>query len=319
MRDLYIFGNGFDLAHKLKTRYWDFRCFLEENHGDFLSEFEKMYNIFPLDDTEPWYTEEAQKRWDQRVMNELWSQFEYKIGHPDIQSMLDFSQCILEDLYSEGLNYGIDDTMTYYWKKQYGFISKFSQYLKEWVSGIDLSDTAPIHSRLLNNHSDLFLNFNYTPTLQTVYHIENENVLHIHGGVKPYCDVTPIMGHGNTEDIQANREKEKEYYGLDDGVSTIYHAVSNYLTSILKNTDNIILQNRAFFENISDVEKIIVYGFSFAGVDLPYIDKILRSVSENAVLEIYYHSADDKDRFETALQQLGIQTSKYSLNPTSAF
>lgn len=33
--------------------------------------FEKMYNIEPLDDTEPWYTAEAQKRWEESVLKDL--------------------------------------------------------------------------------------------------------------------------------------------------------------------------------------------------------------------------------------------------------
>ena len=28
MNKLYIIGNGFDIAHNLKTRYSDFRCYL---------------------------------------------------------------------------------------------------------------------------------------------------------------------------------------------------------------------------------------------------------------------------------------------------
>ena len=123
LSNLYVLGNGFDLAHGLKTRYWDFRTFLDKNHSEFLTEFEKMYNIFPLDDSEPWYTEEGQMRWEQNVDKALWSKFEYDIGNPDIQAMLDFSQSVLEDLKSGGIDYGLDDTMNYYWKDQYGFIS----------------------------------------------------------------------------------------------------------------------------------------------------------------------------------------------------
>ena len=171
MSNLYVLGNGFDLAHGLKTRYWDFRTFLDKNHSEFLTEFEKMYDIFPLDDTEPYYTEEAQRRWEQNVDKELWSKFEYDIGNPDIQDMLDFSQSVLEELKSEGIDYGLDDTMNYYWKNQYGFINAFPKYLSEWVTEIDLSKTKPIFNRLINNN-DFFLNFNYTSTLQSIYELQ---------------------------------------------------------------------------------------------------------------------------------------------------
>ena len=61
MKTLFLFGNGFDLAHGINTNYASFRNFLLEKHEDFLSVFEKMYDIEPLDDTEPWYSINAQK------------------------------------------------------------------------------------------------------------------------------------------------------------------------------------------------------------------------------------------------------------------
>lgn len=36
-----------------------------------------------MDDTEPWYTKEAQKRWDKSVNKVLWSSFEENMGHPN--------------------------------------------------------------------------------------------------------------------------------------------------------------------------------------------------------------------------------------------
>ena len=47
MNRMLIVGNGFDLEHGLKTTYWDFREYLEENYLDFLITFEKMYNFYP--------------------------------------------------------------------------------------------------------------------------------------------------------------------------------------------------------------------------------------------------------------------------------
>ena len=46
---LYILGNGFDLAHKLPTAYWDFRTYLKSAHPEFLEAFEEHYDIYLLD------------------------------------------------------------------------------------------------------------------------------------------------------------------------------------------------------------------------------------------------------------------------------
>ena len=40
-----IVGNGFDLEHGLKTTYWDFREYLEENYLDFLKDMKKSILI----------------------------------------------------------------------------------------------------------------------------------------------------------------------------------------------------------------------------------------------------------------------------------
>lgn len=43
----YIIGNGFDIAHKLPTQYWDFRTYLERRDCDSLHAFEQHYSIYP--------------------------------------------------------------------------------------------------------------------------------------------------------------------------------------------------------------------------------------------------------------------------------
>ena len=98
MNTLYVIGNGFDKAHEIHTDYWDFRMYLEKNHPEFLQEFERMYNIMPLDDSEPYYTLAAQKKWEESVDKEFWSILEGQIGYPNIAGMEDFSSCVLNDL-----------------------------------------------------------------------------------------------------------------------------------------------------------------------------------------------------------------------------
>ena len=140
---LYIIGNGFDIAHGLETWYWEFRKFLENTHPEFLLLFEKIYNIEPLDDSEPWYTEEMQKRWNKSVDHVLWSTFEEKMGTPNIQSMLDLSESIISGMDSEMIECGIKDTMDVFWREEYGYIKKLQKYVKEWVEEIDLSEIKP--------------------------------------------------------------------------------------------------------------------------------------------------------------------------------
>ena len=67
---LYILGNGFDLAHKLPTAYWDFRTYLKSAHPEFLEAFEKHYDIYPS------MSDEAKKEY-------LWNRFESNLANID--------------------------------------------------------------------------------------------------------------------------------------------------------------------------------------------------------------------------------------------
>ncbi|MCF0176019.1 MAG: hypothetical protein HUJ94_04205, partial [Bacteroidales bacterium] len=124
-----MLGNGFDIAHGIHTSYAEFRKFLEVNHEDFLARFEAIYNILPLDDTEPWYSEEAQKKWEERVISSLWRSFEEDIGHPNESEMYDWADSLADTM----PDIGIIDTMDAYWKNEYGFSEKLQEYVLEWL------------------------------------------------------------------------------------------------------------------------------------------------------------------------------------------
>ena len=147
-------------------------------HESFLVRFEDMYHIQPLDDTEPWYNQEAQERWNKRIEKDLWEKFEAAIGHPDVDGMYDFAVSLTDGMPSEG----VADTLDQYWHEEYGFASKFQKYVLEWLlNTVDTSKSTCKKQELVNANSDYYINFNYTDTLERVYGIKN--VLHIHGGV----------------------------------------------------------------------------------------------------------------------------------------
>ena len=65
---LFVIGNGFDKAHKLKTDYTDFRNYLEDVDPEFLINLEYMYGIYPETDSSYY-----------RKM--LWSEFEKNLSN----------------------------------------------------------------------------------------------------------------------------------------------------------------------------------------------------------------------------------------------
>lgn len=286
MNRMLIVGNGFDLEHGLKTTYWDFREYLEENHLDFLIAFEKMYNFYPIDFGDPYVGKDAQRKREETVYNMLWEKFEELMGNPDIGSMINASECILDDLNLDGGNIGIEDTMDDYWENEYGFIQQFPDYVKEWIEQISTDNVKARKKSLINDNECICLNFNYTDTLENVYHIED--VFHIHGSVCENSWVDPIMGHCTRKGIEEHKEaayKAGEYF--DEGEESIHKAIARFLEPINKDTDEIIKNNQSFFAQLSEIDSITIVGWSAGSVDIPYLKKVSESVKSEAIWHVY--------------------------------
>ena len=302
---LYVIGNGFDIAHGIPTTYWSFRAYLERTDSELLEAFEKLYDIEPLDDTEPWYSEAAQERWNKSVNNELWSIFEEAMGHPNISSMEDFSSNILDELELETGNIEIRDTMDAYWRNEFGFISELQSLVTNWISQISLLEIVPKKKELIGNNCDYFFTFNYTNTLEDVYDIEN--VLHIHGGIGENADYEPIMGHCNKSEIDKHKklsyEADDEY---DEGGASINIAISNYLDAIYKDTASIISFHKQYFSLLHSVNHVIIIGWSAGDVDIPYLRKIKDSINCSARWTAYFYDEVALDSIKTAFNEIGI-------------
>ena len=301
MSKLYIFGNGFDIAHGIKTPYSSFREYLKNNHEGFLTTFESMYNIQPLDDTEPWYTEEAQKRWDARVQKDLWNCFEEEMGKPNVDEMYDMALSLVDTM----PEVGVIDTLNVYWKEQYGFSEKIQKYVLEWLEQLDMSKASCKKDALVNANSDLFMNFNYTDTLERIYGIKD--VFHPHGGIPSCCETSPIMGHGNLYLINQYRNKAKEAQEESiEWCESICNAIANYCQSLYKDTDKIISANSRFFGAIEYVDEIICLGVSFGDVDIPYLERIRDTARADTKWYIYYYGDESKKRLKDVFGILGI-------------
>lgn len=217
----------------------------------------------------------------------MWSEFERAMGKPNTTEMIEQSEVVTEGMPS----INIRDHMDVYWKEQFGFISKLQDYVREWIESIDTRDVRCKKKSLVGS-DDYFLNFNYTDVLEKVYRIEN--VLHIHGGVSSVCDIPPVMGHCNKQDIVQHRkwakEADEEY---SEAEASILDAVADYLETIYKDTKEHILLNHQFFDKLSNVKRIIVFGWSGGDVDIPYLKEIIQNVNDDAKWTVYWY--DEKD------------------------
>lgn len=293
-------GNGFDVAHGLNTNYWSLRKYIEEKDAYFLRAFETLYDIQPLDDTEPWYTEEAQERWNKSVNYNLWSEFEKAMGNPNTAEMLDQSQSVTEGMPSYGIRYHMD----LYWKEEFKFTNNLQAYVKEWIESVDTSYVQCKKKEMVDS-DDYFLNFNYTDVLEKVYNAKN--VIHIHGGVDSVCDIPPIMGHCNKKDIERHRKWMKEADDeFEEAEASIQDAVANYLETIYKDCRKQIMSNFDFFKRIKNINQVIVIGWSAGNADFPYLEEIIKHIRKDTKWTVYWYDNKAYTSLKSAFKRVEI-------------
>lgn len=285
--DLFIIGNGFDLGHGLHTRYWNFRCYLEEHRGDFLRDFEEKYYL-----------------WGKGLQTYLWNDLEFNLANIDdyvlIEQMLQST-----DLGLESGNIGIEDNLNNYFGDKFKYIEELTIYLKEWIEVVNQElDGINRRTSLINeSHQDIFINFNYTTTLEVIYNISRWNVLHIHGVVD--SDDELVLGHSNSSRIDYFNEKYKDYQNrFDEQRAPIYNVLSDYCSKTYKDVNNYI--DKLFSLNFDAVERVIIIGHSLGDVDLPYFKEVKERVNENTEWHVYYYDENDIEIFRDKLTQIGI-------------
>lgn len=301
MKDLYVIGNGFDIHHRIPSSYKYFRTWLEDNDPDMLSRMDEVLGLC----TDEWWNEletnlgevSAVRFFTENVASE---------NEPDIMS---------EDFRSGELHnarYEIEDRLG-------GLIADLKAEFQLWASQLPPGDDGEVV--LVNGKEAFFLTFNYSLTLEKLYGIRPEIILHIHGSALDKDSI--VVGHGRSysvirdelddplpeppDDVPAE-EYEKWFQEVaaanadDYSTQQAKDAAASALYNIHKDVAGIIAHNTAFFQSLKDVERIHIYGLSFADTDLPYLDAIFGSVNlSNVDVEISWFSDKDKNRIEDFL------------------
>ena len=172
------------------------------------------------------------------------------------------------------------------------------------------------------NEDSIFFTFNYTKTLEDIYEIDAKRIYHIHGVIDDKDSME--VGHGLGEEelnnmligqeprigevwnnrlnrmvrLQIVKPKHKELAALSSIES---------LVTLKKDVEGCIKKNQVFFNEILDVERIYVYGFSFSYIDIPYLEKIIRRTKPETHWVISWYSQDDKRRIMDFVIRYDIQ------------
>ncbi|HEL1675113.1 TPA: AbiH family protein [Streptococcus suis] len=253
---LFIIGNGFDLAHGLPTRFDpDFKEIAEKNEPD--SSFWDLY---------------------QSEVADIWSDFENLLAKPNFNTLSDIFSAYYPDYYSDRES-DRDGIIL-----QADMSGNLQNSLDEFACQAEdaLWDIEPKREFIeMFGEDDLFINFNYTHTLERVYGIEKERVLHVHGEVGAN---NLILGYPegtySPESIEIDvlqkgrgpyREVKLEDYldSIEDYyISTAYHHLVDKIEGFQK-VPNISAVNS--FLDTRKIHEVIVYGHSCA-IDFPYFD-----------------------------------------------
>lgn len=315
-KTLYIIGNGFDLHHDLDTKYQSFGMFLKEKHSQIYDNLIEYYILPTLDPDD-----------DDSYYDPLWSDFENALANLDFESILDDNTDSLPDIASDDFR---DRDLHTYQQVMEQFVDDFTENLykvfKEFILNVKFPDD--ISDKKLKVKTDaIFLNFNYTNTLEKYYDIKGSQILYIHN--RAISGEILILGHGTdpndfipkapTPPEGLSKEELYEWeqrivedydYSYDSGKEELL----TYFKKSHKSTKEIINSNYNFFSKLSGIENIFVIGHSLSNVDKSYFVKIVDSINnQNANWTVsYYNPKDIKDR-KQKLIEFGLKEHQVNL------
>ncbi|HAT2712228.1 TPA: hypothetical protein I8303_000924 [Aeromonas hydrophila] len=281
MKTLYIIGNGFDLWHDLPTSYNDFYGFAK----DFLDEIEEYYS-FDLCEHQPWHD------------------FENALGKFDADNFFSIHNEVnvnSEDFRPRDI-YGLEDELTEQTKNH---VSTIEETFIDWVNSIDVTNAV---QKMTFNTNSVFITFNYTSTLQSIYNIEDELVFHIHGSVSRHSEL--IFGHGENITEPSEFDEDGEYSGH---MFSEAESIATYpLYALRKPVEAVLDKNEGYFSSLNDINEVVIIGHSLNNVDLPYFHRIKNHVGD-VMWKVYCYEASDKEKYIQSLLKCGVIRDKIEI------
>lgn len=268
---LYIIGNGFDLAHDMKTRYSDFKNYCERRPSLY-QEFQKFYGDILNREGINW-----------------WYQFEKNLGVLDYEHILRSEKAVLAP---------------------FNLLSFLTNHIRipfaSWLNQVPL---ATIRKFALETETRYFT-FNYTDLLEQLYRIPASNIFHVHGRLNNPADFDNlIVGHNYSErELYVDfLHRYPNRIGMDlDLVEKLYSTAAEGG----KKVERIIDLNIEYFDSLSSVDSIVCIGFSFNDFDMPYLKRIFESNKNQTGLhwQVYYYQRDDDLRIREQLSSIGVDS-----------
>jgi hypothetical protein len=281
---LYVIGNGFDLHHGIRSAFRDFGRFLEASDS---SRYTLLEDYFAVNDG-------------------FWSDFEARLADFDADTLIEHSSDLLvpygarewSDSHHHDYQFEIERVVE-------GLSTGLKSAFAKWIRQLEIPDPTTIRSKLVRlDTTATFLNFNYTPSLTTLYGVGPSQVLHIHGSAtNPDGDL--ILGHGWNPGERGSSNDSLDLEETDTRVADGNRIIDQYFKLTYKPTHSVIAAHQSFFESLRRTRRIVVMGHSLADVDLPYFREITRHVlSDKVSWQISYHREDELPKLRRQMDEL---------------
>lgn len=284
MTKLYIIGNGFDKHHNLPTGYDDFHQFVINNYTNIENLFEEYFHL----------------RTNEK---DLWSDFESDLGSFNWKSFFDEKNNIdiQDENFRPSFTFGLEDNLK---QETDELVDEFKEAFENWLNQIDLELT---DKKIDFESKAIFLNFNYTLTLEEVYKIPCEKIFHIHGVVENNQS-SLIFGHNEelTEipEIDENGDSNRTMFTDSE------NAAKYPFYAFQKPVNEIISENKSFFESLKNIEEIVIWGHSLNQIDIPYFKEIIKQTKDSITWKVSFHKDEEEEVHKKTLQKLGIKINK---------
>lgn len=293
-KKLYIIGNGFDLYHGIPSGYWNFREYVELVDNDL---YEELNTYFNPDD--------------------LWSDFESTLEHLDTDEIVDYAMNFLESYSHPDWSDSMHHDYQYELERKISIVTvSLKRHFTDWILSLEIKNHNNANEFGLDENAR-FINFNYTRTLEVIYNISTKNIFHIHNKAIDK-DSLLILGHSrNPADIASFNDVQ----GIEDQDVRITEGneiLDNYFVETYKQSEQIIDENKGYFDSLNEIEEIVIIGHSLSEVDKKYFEHIATKINaDNVTWKVSYHSKDKIEENTKLLVDCGINESLISFHPNS--
>jgi len=280
---LYIIGNGFDIYHDLPTKFSDFGEYVKENDSE-LNYYLECYFDY----------------------KSLWNEFEEVLSELDISEVFNDNKELFPDEESDrtGDLHILGDKATQ-------IVDTLTTGLRKSLRDYLLQIKFPNPKTLLNlDKNAIFLTFNYTDTLERFYKIETNRINYIHNKAKIEKYIRPdeyylkdesdiIIGHAVKDKNVTMPEQSNRGIKTAIACEEAFDVLEPYYKESFKDTKQIISENQSFFNDLPNVEKVIIIGHSLSDIDMPYFQEISKKTVNVKEWIITYHGEEKLSEMKT--------------------